>query len=105
MRRRANERLAAELNTWWAARGREAGEAAADRVLLACRDITDDGKAIAQLDAHRKRIALAEPVLRRHAVAEADIAAFGRAWVQTFDAETAPLRILAMLSKAGIIRL
>jgi len=29
-------------------------------------------------------------VLRRQAVAEADIAAFGRAWVQTFDAETAP---------------
>jgi hypothetical protein len=97
--------LPAQLNEFWAARGREAGETAADRVLVACREITDDGKAIALLDAHRKRIALAESVLRHQAVAEADIAAFGRAWVGTFDAETAPLRILAMLSKAGIIRL
>jgi hypothetical protein len=52
---------------------------------VACRDITDDGNAIALLDAHRKRIALAESMLRRQAVAEVDIATFLRAWVQTFD--------------------
>ena len=33
---------------FWAARGREAGETAADEFLVDCREITDDGKAIAQ---------------------------------------------------------
>jgi len=46
--------------------GREAGETAADRVLLACRDITDDGKAIALLQAYRARgISAAAPSRRR----------------------------------------
>jgi hypothetical protein len=103
MKPRGNERLAAELNTWWAARGREAGELAADRVLLACRDITDDAEAFALLDARRKHIGVAEPVLRKDGIGEVDIATFMREWLQVYDSETAPMRVIFMLGKAGVI--
>jgi hypothetical protein len=105
VKRRENENLAARLNEFWAARGREAGERAADRVLLACREVTDDSEAIALLDARRKHIVSAEKVLRKDGIGEADIATFKREAALVYDSEVAPLRTLLMLSKAEIIKL
>ena len=61
----AARRTPAQPNDFSAARGREAGETAADRVPVACREVIDDAEGIALLDARRKHIGVAEPVLRK----------------------------------------
>jgi hypothetical protein len=55
------------------------------------------------LDSRRKDSAVAETVLRKDGIGEADIATFKREWVQVYDSGTGPVRVIFMLGKAGVI--